>query len=96
MSFTIYNILAPGDIGIPSKTSTPSNTSDDVKKPENDSNIWHPSEVNTIKNCQTEDPRKVPEYEIKFKQAVGTEDIFLGVRMYGKQILLVQFMTNPS
>ncbi|XP_012251211.2 dynein axonemal assembly factor 6 [Athalia rosae] len=43
-------------------------------------NIWHLSEVTVAPAAaKTLDPRKVPEYEIKFKQAVTTEDVFLGM-----------------
>lgn len=45
----------------------------------NVSDIWHPAEVSAVSNLLPEDPRKVPQYEIKFKQAVGTEDVYLGV-----------------
>lgn len=45
--------------------------------------IWHPSEVpaasGTCCTLETNDPRKIPEYEIKFKQSVKTEDIFLNM-----------------
>ncbi|XP_066597569.1 dynein axonemal assembly factor 6 [Prorops nasuta] len=42
-------------------------------------NIWHPSEVNNAENPDIKDPRKVPEYEMKFKQSVTPEDLYLGV-----------------
>ncbi|KOC63797.1 Uncharacterized protein CXorf41 [Habropoda laboriosa] len=41
--------------------------------------IWHPSEAAAPQNSEAYDPREVPEYEMKFKQAVTTEDVFLGV-----------------
>lgn len=41
--------------------------------------IWHQSEVTAAQTTQVLDPRVQPEYEIKFKQAVTTEDVFLGV-----------------
>lgn len=41
--------------------------------------IWHSSEAIASQNFETYDPRKVPEYEMKFKQAVTAEDVFLGV-----------------
>ncbi|KAI4491449.1 dynein axonemal assembly factor 6 [Polistes fuscatus] len=44
-----------------------------------DDDIWHSSEVSTHSNLEINDPRKVPEYEIKFKQSVKTEDIFLNM-----------------
>lgn len=47
-------------------------------KPEGD-DIWHPLEVATAKTSEILDPRTVPEYEIKYKQAVTAEDVFLGV-----------------
>ncbi|XP_058804965.1 dynein axonemal assembly factor 6 [Phymastichus coffea] len=45
------------------------------------SDIWHPSEANISAALLSEDPRTVPEYQMKFKQAVGTEDIFLGMNL---------------
>lgn len=41
--------------------------------------IWHSSEADASQNIETYDPREVPEYEMKFKQAVTAEDVFLGV-----------------
>ncbi|XP_076674586.1 dynein axonemal assembly factor 6 [Andrena cerasifolii] len=41
--------------------------------------IWHPSEAVAVQNSEVYDPRIVPEYEMKFKQAVTAEDVFLGV-----------------
>lgn len=32
-----------------------------------------------MQNSEVYDPRIVPEYEMKFKQAVTAEDVFLGV-----------------
>jgi hypothetical protein len=40
--------------------------------------IWHPSEAEP-QRVQDYDPRKVPEYEMLFKQAVSAEDVYLGV-----------------
>ncbi|XP_017875251.1 protein PIH1D3 [Ceratina calcarata] len=47
-------------------------------KPEGD-DIWHPSEVTAVQSLEAYDPREVPEYEMKFKQAVTAEDVFLGM-----------------
>ncbi|XP_029178160.1 protein PIH1D3 [Nylanderia fulva] len=41
--------------------------------------IWHPSEALDTQNAQDYDPRQVPEYEMKFKQAVTAEDVYLGM-----------------
>ena len=54
-------------------------------KPEGD-NIWHQSEAAIPQTSEILDPRTTPEYEIKYKQAVTTEDVFLGVsiQLYSK------------
>ncbi|XP_011505877.1 PREDICTED: protein PIH1D3 [Ceratosolen solmsi marchali] len=72
--------ISPGDIGKPSTTITNA-TADEAQQNTKDSNIWHPLEVNVGKNIQDKDPRIVPKYEMKFKQTVGTEDIFLGMNL---------------
>lgn len=41
--------------------------------------IWHPSEALDVQSASDYDPRTVPDYEMKFKQAVTAEDVFLGV-----------------
>lgn len=69
-----------GDIdvqkGIPSDCKKPR----DPLKGKND-DIWHPSEVSTAvtSNLESNDPREVPEYDMKFKQTVKPEDIFLNM-----------------
>lgn len=76
------HIIGPGDIGKATVTASASSdcSAAALKSCSNDlSDIWHPAEVNPIAALQSEDPREIPEYEMKFKQAVGTEDIFLGV-----------------
>ncbi|KAH0945159.1 hypothetical protein HN011_004131 [Eciton burchellii] len=69
--------LGPGNIGIlgnlPQEYSGPhaslQSATDD---------IWHPSEAEP-QRVQDYDPRKVPEYEMLFKQAVSAEDVYLGM-----------------
>ncbi|XP_057326293.1 dynein axonemal assembly factor 6 [Microplitis mediator] len=74
--------LGPGDIG-PLKES-PSSSSTNLTGPhaplksEGDE-IWHSSEATASSSAELLDPRQVPEYEIKFKQSVTSEDIFLGM-----------------
>lgn len=68
----------PGDIG------TPSNPSQDHSGPHAPlrgagDDIWHPSEAADTRSSQDYDPREAPEYEMKFKQAVTAEDVYLGV-----------------
>ncbi|XP_047345200.1 dynein axonemal assembly factor 6 [Vespa velutina] len=67
----------PGDIEVQKdvpfnnlKPHTPLKEKDD---------IWHSSEVHTLPISEINDPRKIPDYEIKFKQSVKTEDIFLNM-----------------
>ncbi|XP_030065568.1 dynein axonemal assembly factor 6 isoform X2 [Microcaecilia unicolor] len=50
------------------------------EKSVNESDIWSVEEVPEGSECDdTWDPREQPEYEIVFKQRVGTEDMFLGM-----------------
>ncbi|XP_012142169.2 dynein axonemal assembly factor 6 [Megachile rotundata] len=70
--------LGPGDIGIKHGTSQQHGGPHAPLKADDD-DIWHPSEVTTVQNSETYDPRKVPEYEMKFKQSVTAEDVFLGM-----------------
>ncbi|KAK2575841.1 hypothetical protein KPH14_007216 [Odynerus spinipes] len=73
----------PGDItiqkGVPSDYSRPHAP----LKGKDDYDIWHPSEASpasvVTSTLDTSDPREVPEYEIKFKQSVKTEDVFLNM-----------------
>ncbi|KAJ8680707.1 hypothetical protein QAD02_016494 [Eretmocerus hayati] len=70
--------LGPGDV-TPSGGKPVASTRPSESVPISD--IWHPSEVNPITDYQKEDPRQTPEYKMTFKQAVGTEDIFLGMNL---------------
>ncbi|XP_024593906.1 protein PIH1D3 [Neophocaena asiaeorientalis asiaeorientalis] len=69
--------MGPGDIG-PPKTEALKvipQTSD-----ENSEHIWNPEEVpEGAEHHDVWDIRETPEYEIVFKQQVGTEDMFLGL-----------------
>ncbi|XP_006752749.1 PREDICTED: protein PIH1D3 [Myotis davidii] len=69
--------MGPGDIG-PPKTKVHkvfSQTSDETSEA-----IWNPEEVpEGAEHADMWDVREVPEYEIIYKQQVGTEDIFLGL-----------------
>ncbi|XP_014215057.1 protein PIH1D3 [Copidosoma floridanum] len=84
--------IGPGSIGKPnaaaatskssSKESSSSSACKDGAKKTEVSDIWHSAELNATPDLSIiEDPRKVPEYEMKFKQSVGTEDIFLGMNL---------------
>ncbi|XP_064015696.1 dynein axonemal assembly factor 6 [Pogoniulus pusillus] len=68
--------MTPGSIG-PAKRET----TDTVQvKSENSKAIWNAEEVS--EGAEFEDiwdPREQPEYEILFKQCVGTEDVFFGM-----------------
>ncbi|XP_078393130.1 dynein axonemal assembly factor 6 [Cetorhinus maximus] len=69
--------LNPGQIG-PPKGSKP--TDSNPEKPTNTKQIW--AEDDVPEGSEFEDiwdPRQQPEYEILFKQRVGTEDVFLGM-----------------
>ncbi|XP_058147286.1 dynein axonemal assembly factor 6 [Dasypus novemcinctus] len=69
--------MGPGNIGPPKREEPKviSQTSD-----ENSEDIWKPEEVTEgAEHDDIWDVREIPEYEIIFKQQVGTEDIFLGL-----------------
>ncbi|XP_051877700.1 protein PIH1D3 isoform X2 [Pristis pectinata] len=70
-------VLQPGQIG-PPKRSNPTDSS--TVEPTNDKTIW--AEDDVPEGSEFEDiwdTRQQPEYEILFKQSVGTEDVFLGM-----------------
>ncbi|XP_050166462.1 dynein axonemal assembly factor 6 [Myiozetetes cayanensis] len=68
--------LTPGTIG-PAKKET---TGTFQVKSENRKTIWNTEEVPEGSEFDdTWDPREQPEYEILFKQSVGTEDVFFGM-----------------
>ncbi|XP_071856627.1 dynein axonemal assembly factor 6 isoform X2 [Bombus fervidus] len=70
--------LGPGDIGTRNgKFQDRSGPHAPLKAEADD--IWHPSEAVAAQSTEAYDPRKVPEYEMKFKQAVTAEDVFLGM-----------------
>uniref|UniRef100_UPI00398E8687 dynein axonemal assembly factor 6 isoform X2 n=1 Tax=Pristiophorus japonicus TaxID=55135 RepID=UPI00398E8687 len=69
--------LEPGHIG-PPKGSNPTDSS--PKQPADTKMIW--AEDDVPEGSEFEDiwdPRQQPEYEIVFRQRVGTEDVFLGM-----------------
>lgn len=41
--------------------------------------IWNVDEVSGSQQYEYDDPRPQPDYEMMFKQSVGTEDVFLGM-----------------
>ncbi|XP_065772603.1 dynein axonemal assembly factor 6 isoform X1 [Muntiacus reevesi] len=69
--------MGPGNIGPPKR--------EELKvipqtRSENCEEIWNPEEVSEgAEHHDTWDVRDTPEYEIVFKQQVGTEDMFLGL-----------------
>ncbi|XP_051644088.1 dynein axonemal assembly factor 6 isoform X1 [Manacus candei] len=68
--------MTPGSIG-PVKKET---TGTFQMKSENRKTIWNTEEVPEGSEFDdTWDPREQPEYEILFKQSVGTEDVFFGM-----------------
>ncbi|XP_019395850.1 PREDICTED: protein PIH1D3 [Crocodylus porosus] len=71
------NIMSPGNIG-PAKKAEATDTSQMTLT--NTKDIWNTEEIpEGLEFDDTWDPREQPEYEILFKQQVGTEDIFLGM-----------------
>ncbi|EZA61654.1 hypothetical protein DMN91_009921 [Ooceraea biroi] len=69
--------LGPGDIGVSDSPCQEYSGPHAPLQPAGD-DIWHPSEANT-RSVEDYDPRKVPEYEMVFKQAVTAEDVYLGM-----------------
>ncbi|CAM9526156.1 dynein axonemal assembly factor 6 [Lampetra fluviatilis] len=70
------NRLGPGDIGPAKKEPKTSAT----VKPNSSKDIWDEDEVPIGPQYDdTPDHRLQPQYEVLFKQKVGTEDIFLGM-----------------
>ncbi|XP_078044979.1 dynein axonemal assembly factor 6 [Augochlora pura] len=70
--------VGPGDIGAQNTASKQHAGPHAPLKGKTD-DIWHPSEADATQNSEIHDPRKVPEYEMKFKQVVTPEDVFLGI-----------------
>ncbi|XP_064610175.1 dynein axonemal assembly factor 6-like [Liolophura sinensis] len=72
------NKFNPGNIG-PTKTVSTKINETSTKKP-NSKNIWEAEEVPEGSEFDDiYDPRPQPEYEIVYKQAVTSEDMFLGM-----------------
>ncbi|XP_047572692.1 dynein axonemal assembly factor 6 isoform X1 [Lutra lutra] len=73
---SVLGAMGPGNIGPPTREEVQviPQSSD-----ENGEAIWNPEEVpEGAEHEDMWDVREIPEYEIIFKQQVGTEDIFLG------------------
>ncbi|XP_021097238.1 protein PIH1D3 [Heterocephalus glaber] len=94
--------MGPGNIGPPKaeEFKVIPQTSD-----ENSEDIWNPEEVpEGAEYDDMWDVREIPEYEIIFKQQVGTEDVYLGLTRKDSstaccQELVVKIQlpnTNPS
>ncbi|XP_020294661.1 protein PIH1D3 [Pseudomyrmex gracilis] len=70
--------LGPGDIDVTTDSSEDHSGPYAPLQGAND-DIWHPAEATDISSVQDYDSRNVPEYEMKFKQSVTAEDIYLGM-----------------
>ncbi|KAK3606328.1 hypothetical protein CHS0354_041963 [Potamilus streckersoni] len=69
--------FGPGNIG-PSKTEASSELKKESSAQKNSKDIWDEEEVPEGAEYEsTYDPRPQPEYDIVYKQAVTTEDIYL-------------------
>ena len=62
----------PGSIG-------PTTKDGGAKVESKSKDIWSADEVLEKQEYEYDDPRPQPEYDILFKQSVGTEDVFLGM-----------------
>ncbi|XP_043753494.1 dynein axonemal assembly factor 6 [Cervus elaphus] len=76
-SSSTMGAMGPGNIGPPKREELkviPQTSSENCEE------IWNPEEVSEgAEHHDTWDVRDTPEYEIVFKQQVGTEDMFLGL-----------------
>ncbi|XP_003799772.1 protein PIH1D3 [Otolemur garnettii] len=71
--------MGPGNIGPPKKEEKELEVIPETSE-ENREDIWNPEEVpEGSEHEDSWDAREIPEYEIVFKQHVGTEDVFLGL-----------------
>ncbi|XP_065702857.1 dynein axonemal assembly factor 6 [Patagioenas fasciata] len=72
---TSVSTMTPASIGPVKKTTVTLKL-----KSQNSKTIWNTEEVPEGSEFDdTQDPREEPEYQILFKQCVGTEDVFLGM-----------------
>ncbi|XP_064405093.1 dynein axonemal assembly factor 6-like isoform X2 [Halichondria panicea] len=67
--------INPGAIG-PTSSATPAGV---AKAKTVSKDIWGSEEVVSPQQHDYDDPRPEPEYEMVFRQAVGAEDVFLGM-----------------
>jgi hypothetical protein len=65
----------PGSIGPASNAAGKSDSNSQSGGKE----IWDVEEVSEKQQYEYDDPRPSPEHDVIFKQAVGTEDVFLGM-----------------
>lgn len=86
MSTLIHLFAGPGDIRPKSevKIRVPkeeSKYSIKVKKTTDPKAIWDIDEVHTVPFCDdaSYDPRQRPEFDVKYRQAITSEDVFLQV-----------------
>eukprot|EP00128_Syssomonas_multiformis_P007845 Colp12_sorted_trinity150504_noHs@26180 len=69
----------PGHVGPKKKTVAQKPAQEPVKKAET-KDIWDVDEVpDTVDRSDYNDTRPTPDYEIMYKQRVGSEDVFLGL-----------------
>ncbi|XP_014485285.1 PREDICTED: protein PIH1D3 [Dinoponera quadriceps] len=71
--------LGPGNIGVSSAEPAQVYSGPHAPLRGADDDIWHPSEAVDAENAPDYDPRTVPEYEMRYKQAVTAEDVYLGM-----------------
>lgn len=63
----------PGSIGHTAQGKS------DVKSQSAGKDIWNVADVSGKQQYEYDDPRPQPDYDIIFKQSVGTEDVYLGM-----------------
>ncbi|ELU12164.1 hypothetical protein CAPTEDRAFT_158550 [Capitella teleta] len=70
--------MNPGDVG--PKNRAPVQSTDSEAKNKNTKDIWASEDVNEGQEFEDiYDPRPQPEYDIVYKQAISSEDMFLGM-----------------
>ncbi|QDZ25597.1 PIH1 CS-like domain-containing protein [Chloropicon primus] len=72
-------VLHPGTIGAPSSSSASTEQAVDKKSAEASKEIWQDHEILDHVEDDLDDGLECPSYEFLYKQAVATEDVYLGL-----------------
>lgn len=75
-------MVTPASFGAPRRAVAESSVGDPTRKKKDPKDIWDEDEIPSEEAMLAEeinDGRPRPKYDILYKQAVGTEDVFLGL-----------------